>query len=379
MWSEPKRGQVSGDSDAVTLFLCGDVMTGRGIDQVLPYPGDPTLCEAFANSALRYVELAEAANGRIPRPVAFSYIWGEALEEMARLRPAVRIANLETSITDRGECLPKGINYRMSRKNSPCLSVGGIDCCVLANNHILDWGDVGLRDTLDVLAAAGIKAAGAGPNAFEASQPAVLDIDGQRRIIVLGLGLSSSGIPESWRATERRPGVNLVSSLSVPTIEAIASRLRGIKRHGDIVVASIHWGGNWGYEIPERHIGFAHALIEMADVDIVHGHSSHHAQAMEVHKGCLILYGCGDFINDYEGIGGYEAFRSDLALAYFPAVLRSGQLAGLQIVPFRIHRFRLVRVQLTDRAWLADRLSREGKRFHTRVRPGENGTLFLEW
>lgn len=370
---------MSDETGATSLFLCGDVMTGRGIDQVLPAPGDPRLCEAYADSALRYVELAEAANGRIPRPVAFSYIWGEALEDMARLRPAARIVNLETSITDRGECFPKGINYRMSRANLPCLTAGGIDCCVLANNHVLDWGHVGLRDTLDALASVGIKTTGAGGNAQEASRPAILDINGQRRIIVLALGLSSSGIPESWQATERRGGVNLVDDLSARTVDVVASRLREIKRPGDIVVASIHWGGNWGYDVPASHIAFAHALIDTAGVDIVHGHSSHHAKAMEVYKGRLILYGCGDFINDYEGIGGHESFRSDLALGYFPTVSRSGRLAELRIIPFRIHQFRLVRTRPADMAWLADRLSREGERFHTNLRPGEDGALVLDW
>lgn len=349
--------KVGDETDATTLFLCGDVMTGRGIDQVLPDPGHPRLCEAFADSALRYVELAEAANGRIPRPVTFPYIWGEALQDMARLRPAARIVNLETSITDRGECFPKGINYRMSRRNLPCLTAGGIDCCVLANNHVLDWGDVGLEDTLDALTSVGIKTTGAGCNAQEASQPAILDINGQRRIVVLGLGLSSSGIPESWRATERTPGVNLVDDLSMRTVDVVASRLREIKRPGDIVVASIHWGGNWGYDVPASHIAFAHALIDTAGVDIVHGHSSHHAKAMEIHRGRLILYGCGDFINDYEGIGGHEAFRSDLALAYFPRVWRSGRLAELRIIPFRIRQFRLVRARPADLAWLAERKS----------------------
>jgi len=76
------------------------------------------------------------------------------------------------------------------------------------------------------------------------------------------------------------------------------------------VVASIHWGDNWGYEI-------AHNLIDHAGVDIIHGHSSHHAKGIEVWHGKPVIYGCGDFINDYEGIGGNEKYRSDLSLMYF--------------------------------------------------------------
>ena len=66
----------------VTIFMCGDVMLGRGIDQVLPHPGDPTIHETFMKSAEGYVEIAERMNGPIPRSAGYSYIWGAALEEL---------------------------------------------------------------------------------------------------------------------------------------------------------------------------------------------------------------------------------------------------------------------------------------------------------
>src|SRR4051794_25174100 len=127
----------------VKVYLSGDVMTGRGIDQILPHPCDPRIHESIVNSAEEYVWLAERANGPIPRPVNFEYVWGAALEELKRARPDVYIVNLETSITRRDDYLPKGINYRMSPENAGCLSAADIDCCVLANNHILDWGHAG--------------------------------------------------------------------------------------------------------------------------------------------------------------------------------------------------------------------------------------------
>ncbi len=73
------------DSPLITLFLCGDVMTGRGIDQVLPHPNDPRIYEPSVRNAVRYVELAETLNGPIPKPVAFSYIWGDALDVLDRV------------------------------------------------------------------------------------------------------------------------------------------------------------------------------------------------------------------------------------------------------------------------------------------------------
>ena len=138
---------------SVWLFLCGDVMTGRGIDQVLPHPSDPVLHESYVTSAMDYVQLAEAANGPIPRRVSPAYIWGAALDEFNRLRPVVRIINLETSITRSDDYAPKGINYRMSPENVDCLKAAAIDCCVLGNNHVLDYGRRGLLDTLETLVA----------------------------------------------------------------------------------------------------------------------------------------------------------------------------------------------------------------------------------
>ena len=161
---------------SIRLFLCGDVMTGRGIDQVLPHPCEPMLHEDYVQSATDYVHLAEAANGPIPRGVGPAYVWGAALDELNRMRPDARIINLETSITRSEDYARKGINYRMSPENVDCLKAAAIDCCVLGNNHILDWGQRGLLDTLATLEHLHIKTAGAGRNLGQASAPAVLDI-----------------------------------------------------------------------------------------------------------------------------------------------------------------------------------------------------------
>ena len=96
---------------------------------------------------------------------------------------------------------------------------------------------------------------------------------------------------------------------------------------GDHVIVSIHWGGNWGYDIPREQETFAKTLIDQGGVDIVHGHSSHHPKRMEIYRGRLILYGAGDLINDYEGIGGYEEFRPELSLIYLPRLSASGAAA----------------------------------------------------
>jgi hypothetical protein len=138
------------DARSVTLFLCGDVTTGRGIDHILAHPSDPRLFEPYVKDAGEYVTLAEAVNGPVPRAARDAYMWGDALAELAHRESQIRIANLETSITRSPEPWPgKGIHYRMNPANAGCLAVARLDACALANNHVLDFGFPGLRETLD--------------------------------------------------------------------------------------------------------------------------------------------------------------------------------------------------------------------------------------
>jgi poly-gamma-glutamate synthesis protein (capsule biosynthesis protein) len=153
-----------------------------------------------------------------------------------------------------------------------------------------------------------------------------------------------------------------------------------VRQRGDLVVASIHWGRNWGYDIPDAQISFAHGLIDAGAADLVHGHSSHHFKAIEVYRSRLILYGCGDFIDDYEGISGYEKYRNDLVLMYFPTMSAgNGAVTALDMVPLQIGNMRLNHVSPPDRAWVLERLNRECARFRSRVGPRADGTLQLRW
>ncbi len=370
----------SSDSNLVTVLMCGDVMTGRGIDQVLPHPSDPRIYEPYMQSARGYVELAERANGPIPSPVDFSYVWGDALKELQRVAPDVRVVNLETSVTKSDDWAVKGINYRMHPENVPCITAAKIDCCVLANNHILDWGYAGLAETLETLRNADVEIAGAGRNIEEAEAPAIMEIAGGRRVIVFAFGSTTSGIPRAWAALHDKPGVNLLGGLSDKTVRRVASKVQAVKQPGDIVLTSIHWGENWGYSIPREQRAFAHKLLDEAGVDAVHGHSSHHAKGIEVYKDKPILYGCGDFLTDYEGIKGYEKFRGDLVLMYFVTMDPStGKLDRFEMTPLQIKRFRLNYVSRNDAQWLRDTLSREGEKLETRVEMTAVNGLTLRW
>lgn len=367
-----------------TLFLAGDVMTGRGLDQAMKHPGAPTLHEPSIRDARRYVELARAAHGPMPTPIDPGYLWGDALAELAERAPDVRVINLETSITTSNEwCRGKDVHYRMHPANIDHLTAAGIQVASLANNHTLDWGRSGLGETIGVLRRVGIKAVGAGRGLAEASEPAVVRLnaadEGSGRVLVWAVGSSTSGIPGDWAATDHASGLDLLSAIDATTADRLVARVAAVKQPGDIAVISIHWGSNWGFDVPEEFVLFAHRLIE-GGVDLIHGHSSHHVRPVEVYRERLILYGCGDLIDDYEGIDSHARYRSDLGLMYFPTFeIITGRLVGLSMVPMQMRRFHLCRVDEQDAGWVRDTLSAISKPFRCVVEFDQPDVLSLRW
>lgn len=357
-------------ADGIKLMLAGDVMTGRGIDQILRRPGAPRLHEPYVRDARDYVRLAERVHGPIPAPVPPEYPWGDALAGIARAAPDLRLVNLETAVTSSDDAWPdKGIHYRMHPANVDCLGAARIDCCALANNHVLDWGRRGLHETLQTLHRAGLHTAGAGADRDEAWAPARLPLvaagGAPGRVLVYAAATASSGVPPEWAAGQGRPGVALLPDLSESAARGLAYHVARFRGPGDRVVISIHWGGNWGFDLQPAHRDFAHRLIDLGAADVVHGHSSHHPLPIEVYRGKLILQGCGDLINDYEGIGPHrdpsgepghrpgDALRSDVGCLYFATIAPdSGRLRQLDIVPLQLKQFRLHAADAAARAWL---------------------------
>ncbi|AOY87656.1 poly-gamma-glutamate biosynthesis protein [Marinobacter salinus] len=354
-------------------------MTGRGIDQIQASPGSPELFESWVTDARDYVRLAERRNGPIHLPVSADYIWGSALAELNRFGPEVRIANLETSITTCNSPWPgKGIHYRMNPANADCLAAAKLDVCALANNHVLDWSHEGLYETLAVLRNLGIRTPGAGLDEQEATAPATLALPGGGRMVIVSCGLQSSGIPNSWSAGPERGGVFLLPDLTQHSLRRIGALFDGVSQPGDIRVVSVHWGDNWGYDISPEQQAFARQLVDQAGVDLVHGHSSHHPRGAEVWNDRLILYGCGDLINDYEGIGGYESFHPDLSLLYLITLDRtSGALLNLTMPAMRIRRFQVHRADQKEISWLAERLTLVSRQHGVAFRQTPSGDLEL--
>ncbi len=162
--------------------------------------------------------------------------------------------------------------------------------------------------------------------------------------------------------------MDFLPSLSPAAADAVIARARAAARQcGDIIVVSIHWGSNWGYGVDGDQVRFAHRLID-GGIDLIHGHSSHHPRPIEVYRGKLVLYGCGDCIDDYEGITGYHEYRDDLA---------TGKLAALTMVPMQARNMRLRHASATDSEWLASTLARISRSFGSRIEYQPGGTLIL--
>lgn len=293
----------------------------------------------------------------------------------------MRVINLETSITRSNDFAPgKAIHYRMNPANISCLSAARPDACALANNHTLDFGREGLADTLMALSGAALRPVGVGQDPDSAQAPAVIGVIGVpagSRVLVFSCGTRSSGIPAGWAVTASQPGVDLLPDESESAADRVIDRIQRARRPGDLVVVSLHWGSNWGYDVPADQVRFAHRLID-GGADLIHGHSSHHPRPVEAYRGKLVLYGCGAFIDDYEGITGRTEYRHDLRLLYLAAVdPGTGSLAELRMVPMKARKMRLEHAAAADTQWLAGVLQRISRRFGTQVQSEPDGMLTL--
>ena len=358
----------------LTIFLCGDVMLGRGIDQIMKYKNDPTLYESSVSNAKYYVPKEMAIYTEPNKFVSYDYFWGDLLLEPLFIKSNLKIINLETSITSNNEHENKAVLYKMNPKNISIFDAIGRDSLYLnmSNNHVLDWKLQGLKETINTLTDARIKFGGIGNNILEASKPTIIQIN-NNRILIFSYGDIDSGIPQHWKATYEIPGVNLINSrdpIKKKTKNTVAQHINKYYQKGDFVVVSIHWGSNWGFEVESYHEQFAHYLIDNANVDIIHGHSSHHVRPIEIYHNKLILYGCGDFITDYEIIKDpkHEYFISDISVAYFTQYKYENQekkLSSLILVPYTIHNMKLIKVSTDKINTFTNKLNKICQKYNT--------------
>ncbi|MFQ6023498.1 MAG: CapA family protein [Acidiferrobacterales bacterium] len=238
----------------------------------------------------------------------------------------VVFGNLEGPLTNAGEPEPgKRYVFRSPpEKVAPALAAAGFNLVSLANNHSMDYGVAGLRETLTALDAAGIKHAGAGMNRRAARQPAFISAGGH----VVALLAYSLTFPDSFWARHDRPGTAFGHERHVRADVAAA------RQRADVVVVSFHWGREVTTELRPYQPSLAHAAID-AGALVVLGHHPHVLQAIERYKQGIIFYSLGNF-----SFGSYSrnATRSIVARL----LVEDGRLTELQLIPINVNNVEVV-------------------------------------
>ena len=287
-------------------------------------------------------------------------VWGSTLKRLQGLDGLV--VNLECCISDRGREWPDKVYYFRAAPDFavPALQAANASVASLANNHILDFSETGLKDTRAHLTDATIAHAGAGPDRDAAFEPAVTEIGS---LTVATISLTSRY--ETYAATENEPGtahVTLDSSTSGTHQRVEKAIERAREQDPDLVIASLHWGPNWETAPADKQKTFARWLIEHG-VDVVHGHSAHVLQGIEVHQGRPIIYDAGDFVDDYIDKEGYQNKRS----ALFELVVSNGTLDALRLVPVEIRDDTATMADPAPREWVRETITERSGAFGTTV------------
>lgn len=284
----------------VTLALAGDVMLGRGV-----------------NEALRDVEDPQ-------RP------WGDVLPHL--LSADLRLVNLECAVTghlQRWSRSRKVFHFRADPAMLSYLRAAHVDGCSLANNHTLDFEEVGLLDTLRYLELAGIRHAGAGRNLEEARQPALLEA-GPLRVALIAV---TDNEPAFAAGRERSGTSYLPVSLEPGVLRRVEEDIARAREAGaHLVVFSNHWGPNMVLRPPEAFRAFAHAVMDRG-ADVYFGHSAHVFQGVELYRGKPILYDTGDFLGDYAVD---PELRNDWSFLFRVSFGGDGRFLGLELVPVEL-------------------------------------------
>lgn len=301
----------------VTVALAGDVMLGRLVNVSIAYRG-------------------------------FAHPWGNILP--MRDRADLFLINLEcalTSVTEEFDPF-KPFHFRADPGVVETLRIAKVNFASVANNHSLDFGPEGLAETLRVLDAAGIAHAGGGRDRAEAEKPAMLEARGLRLGVV-----AAADYPETWAATEDRPGINFIRVSSDE--RAFAPVARAVERAREAgagrVIFCIHWGPNMRERPSRTFREFAHRLID-AGADILWGHSAHVVQGIEFYRGGVIFYDTGDFIDDY-AID--EVLRNDLSALFYVEMTDSG-VGPVRLLPVRIQDMQVNVADAASRAYFVGRL-----------------------
>lgn len=202
----------------------------------------------------------------------------------------VFMLNNEFTFTNRGTPTQgKQFTFRAKPENVSLLQEIGVDVVSVANNHIYDYGEVSLLDTLDTLKSAGIAYTGAGENLKEAMKPIYLIANGMKIGIISATQIERNGTPDTKEATQTNAGV-LRCMDTANLLQVIAQ----MKERCDYIILYIHWGTESQEQIDWLQEEQAPIYAE-AGVDLIIGDHPHCLQKMDNVLGVPVIYSLGNF------------------------------------------------------------------------------------
>ncbi|MBS3132898.1 CapA family protein [Candidatus Woesearchaeota archaeon] len=320
------------ERETLLIGLAGDVMLGRLVNEQISVSG-------------------------------YKYPWGDMLPLMQK--NDINLINLETTLTTSDKIVPKVFNFKAEPDKVQSLTEAKIDVVTIANNHVLDFSEEGLTETIEVLDNAGIKHVGAGKNISEATSPVIIT----KKNITVGIIGYTDNEP-GWEAASTKPGTAYVS---VGDVDKVAAAVKKLKEQADIVIFTIHWGPNMRQRPTKEFQDFAHKIIDLG-VDVFHGHSAHVFQGIEVYNNKLILYDTGDFVDDY--VVDAE-LRNDRTFLYLAEVDKKG-VKKLQLIPALIYYMQVNTAGGADYDESVETLKTLSEEFNTKVAKTDKG-VFVSW
>jgi poly-gamma-glutamate synthesis protein (capsule biosynthesis protein) len=327
-----KTNMINNSKKIITIGLMGDVMIGRLINNIIKQKG-------------------------------YQYIWGNLLNTLKQ--HDVNLINLETTLTNATTKEPKVFNFKSDPQNVTALKAANITVATLANNHSLDFKNQGLLETTTILDRNGIKHIGAGATLTDAQQPIILTISD----IKIGFIGWTDNEP-TWKATNNKPGTNYIR---VGDTQTIIKQIKQLRETVDILIVTMHWGPNKRQHPTQQFIDYAHAMID-AGADVLHGHSAHIFQGIEIYKNKLIIYDSGDFIDDY-AID--SDLRNDQSLLFQLYIDKNG-LQKLIMIPVLINNMQVNYATGSDYQQIVDRIITLSTEFDTIIRE-DNGRLIVHF
>ncbi|KMY54116.1 capsular biosynthesis protein [Bacillus sp. FJAT-27231] len=282
------------EDQLLTMTMVGDVMMGRHVEEVIKRQGSDYLFRYVRP----YFDNSDYVSGNFEHPI------------------------LKENVSKYSEA-DKSIHLHTNPDVAKTVKNAGFTVLNLANNHLMDYQEKGLQDTLDVFESSNIDYVGAGRNRKDAKdQINYQDVNGVR---VATLGFTDTFTSGSIATSEQN---GLLSTNPDVLFEMIVKAKDSKQGNADLVVVNVHWGQEYDTEASPRQKALAKAMVD-AGADIIIGHHPHVLQSFDVYKQGVIFYSLGNFVFDQ----GWTRTKDTAMVQYN---LADNGKASIDVIPMQI-------------------------------------------